>query len=245
MRAALIILLALLSPLPVGAQPRRFVESPAAPLYRDGMRLLTDEHWREAADTFERAIDLDANYALAFYGLGRARIGEKQYVAAVAALERCRAMYVEEAGARASRDMDATQRRRDRILELREYQRQLMSGPQRGATQLLAQQIQDQIADLELAMRDGIGDMTLRIPAFVSLSLGSAYFRRGSMLEAERAYRDALRANPSMGEAHNNLAVVLLMTGRAADAEKSIRDAERHGFKVSPQLKRDVRDAQR
>jgi tetratricopeptide (TPR) repeat protein len=245
MGAALIVLLAVMSSLPLGAQQRRYVESPAVPLYRDGMRLLTDEHWREAADTFERAIDADENYALAFYGLGRARIGEKQYVAAVAALERCRAMYLDEAGQRVSRDMDQTQRRRDRILELRDYQRQLMSGPQRASTQLLAQQIQDQIADLEFAMRDGIGDLTLRIPAFVSLSLGSAYFRRGSMEEAERAYRDALRANPRMGEAHNNLAVVLLLTGRAAEADKSIRAAERHGVKVSPQLKRDIRDAQR
>jgi Flp pilus assembly protein TadD len=92
-------------------------------------------------------------------------------------------------------------------------------------------------------LRDGIGDMTLRVPAFVSLSLGSAHFRRGSMVDAEREYRNALRANPKMGEAHNNLAVVLLVTGRVQDAQKSIRDAERFGYRVNPQLKEDIRTA--
>jgi tetratricopeptide (TPR) repeat protein len=224
---------------------RRYIESPAAPLYREGMELLSDEHWREAADTFERAIDLDESYALAFYGLGRARIGEKQFVAAVSALERCSALYLAVAGDRSTREMDLAQHRRDRIMELRDYLRQLLSGPQRTNTGLLAQQIQDQIDDLELATRDGVSDLMLRVPAFVSLSLGSAHFRSGAMTNAERAYRNAIAANPKMGEAHNNLAVVLLLTGRAADAEKSIKAAERNGFRVSPQLKQDIQIAMR
>src|SRR5206468_4387452 len=116
-------------------------------------------------------------------------------------------------------------------------------GPQSARRQLQAQQIQENIHDLELAMRDGIGDLTLRVPAFVSLSLGSAHFRRGSMADAEREYRNALRANAKMGEAHNNLAVVLLTTGRPEEAAKSIKDAERYGFRVNPRLKEEIQIA--
>ena len=95
MRAAVPIVLVVLVAVPgLHAGQRRYIESPAAPVFREGMKLLSAEHWREAADAFEQAIDLDQQYALAFYGLGRARIGEKQYVAAVNALERCAALFI-------------------------------------------------------------------------------------------------------------------------------------------------------
>jgi tetratricopeptide (TPR) repeat protein len=241
--AAPILLVTLLAGPTLHAAQRRYIESPAAPIFREGMKLLSAEHWREAADAFEQAIDLDDQYALAFYGLGRARIGEKQYVAAVHALERCAALFISQAAERTSQQMGTAQRRQDQILELREHLRYLQSGPQSARRQLQAEQIQQNIQDLELAMRDGIGDMTLRVPAFVSLSLGSAHFRRGSMADAEREYRNALKANPKMGEAHNNLAVVLLMTDRPEEARKSIKDAERHGYRVNPRLKEDIQTA--
>jgi tetratricopeptide (TPR) repeat protein len=244
MRSTTVGILVLLTTL-VGAQQRRYVESPAAAPYREGMKLLTNEYWDEAAELFEHAIDLDEEYALAFYGLGRARIGQKHYAAAVNALERCAALYREQANASASQKMDLAQRRQDQILELRDQLRDLSIGPQNARRQLQAQQVQDQIEDLERAMRDGIGDLTLRVPAFVSLSLGSAQFRKGSMADAEREYRSALKANPKMGEAHNNLAVVLLLTGRPQEADKSVRQAERYGFKVSSDLKADIRQAAR
>ena len=63
------------------------------------------------------------------------------------------------------------------------------------------------------------------------------------MAEAEREYRNALKANPKMGEAHNNLAVVLLLTGRPRDAEKSVKDAEKHGFRVPSAVKDDIKKA--
>ncbi len=243
-RAAAPVLLVVLLAVPaLHAAQRRYIESPAGPVFREGLKLLSAEHWREAADAFEQAIDLDEQYALAFYGLGRARMGEKQYVAAVHALERCAALFISQAAERTSQQMGTAQRRQDQILELREHLRYLQSGPPSARRQLQAEQIQQNIQDLELALRDGIGDMTLRVPAFVSLSLGSAHFRRGSMVDAEREYRSALKANAKMGEAHNNLAVVLLMTGRAEDARKSVKDAERYGYPVNPQLKDDIQAA--
>jgi tetratricopeptide (TPR) repeat protein len=246
MRAAAPVLLVVLLAVPgLHAAQRRYVESPAAPVFREGMKLLSAEHWREAADAFEQAIDLDQQYALAFYGLGRARMGERQYVAAVNALERCAALFISQTAERTSQQMGAAQRRQDQILELREHLRYLQSGPPSPRRQLQAQQIQENIQDLELALRDGIGDLTLHVPAFVSLSLGSAHFRRGLMADAEREYRNALRANPKMGEAHNNLAVVLLMTDRPEEAGKSIKDAERYGFRVNPRLKEDIKAAAR
>lgn len=240
--AAFAVAFALLAGYTVHAQ-RRFIESPAAPLYREGMRLLADEYWREAADRFERAIDLDAKYPLAFYGLGRARIGQKQYVAAVSALERCAALYREQAAGNSSEQMTIAQRRRDQIVELRDQLRYFQSGPQTVNRQAEAERILDMIRDLERDMHSGMSDFSVQVPAFVSLSLGSAYFRKGSMPDAEREYRNAITANPKFGEAHNNLAVVLLMTGRPHEAEKSVKDAEKNRFRVHSQLKDDIKRA--
>ena len=61
--------------------------------------------------------------------------------------------------------------------------------------------------------------------------------------QAEFEWKAALEVNPKLGEAHNNLAVVYLQTGRFAEAEAAIKAAEKAGFRVNPQLKEDVRKA--
>jgi Flp pilus assembly protein TadD len=61
--------------------------------------------------------------------------------------------------------------------------------------------------------------------------------------DAEREYRAALAVDPKLGEAHNNLAVVCMLTGRYGEAEQEIKAAEKSGFKVNPQLKEDLKKA--
>ena len=51
----------------------------------------------------------------------------------------------------------------------------------------------------------------------------------------------AIETKPSLGEAHNNLAVVYMLTMRKKEAENAVREAERAGFRVNPQLKEDIR----
>ena len=56
-------------------------------------------------------------------------------------------------------------------------------------------------------------------------------------------YRAAIEVDPKLGEAHNNLAVVYLQTGRFPEADVEITAAEKAGFRVNPQLKEDVKKA--
>jgi Flp pilus assembly protein TadD len=81
------------------------------------------------------------------------------------------------------------------------------------------------------------------VPPFVALALGSAYFRLDRLPDAERQFREALAADAKFGEAHSNLALVCLLTGRAAEAQSHVRLAEEAKFKVNPELKRQIRDA--
>lgn len=212
----------------------------AAGAYRQGLALLAHEYWAEAADAFARAIDLEPRFTLAYYGLGRARMGQKAFPAAVTALTRCRELFLSDLGTRAADQLAASHRRQDQILQLREALRERQAGPQTSGNQTIVRQLQDQLWDLETLNRTSL-ELQLRPPAFVSLSLGSAHFRAGQLAEAEAAYLDALNANPKMGEAHNNLAVVYLLTGRVAEADKAVARAERHGYPVSPQFKRDLK----
>jgi Flp pilus assembly protein TadD len=80
-------------------------------------------------------------------------------------------------------------------------------------------------------------------PPALSLALGSAYFRSGRLSDAEREYRAAIDVAPKMAESRNNLAVVLLLSGKPADAKEQIRLAEKAGFRVNEGLKQDVEKA--
>ena len=121
---------------------------------------------------------------------------------------------------------------------------QLQTGSQQGRqTQTRLGQLQEQRRQIQLDMQRG-ANITIEnsVPAFVSLALGSAYFRAGKFADAEREFKAAITADPKTGEAHNNLAVVYLETERFADAERAVAAAERAGYKVHPQLKKDIKD---
>ena len=58
------------------------------------------------------------------------------------------------------------------------------------------------------------------VPPWVSLALGSAYFRAERFEDAEREYKATIAADSKAGEAHNNLAVVYLRPAATTKPEK-------------------------
>ena len=105
------------------------------------------------------------------------------------------------------------------------------------------QQLDVQIGTLKEARHRPTTSGDAPTPAWLSLALGSAYFRANDTANAEQEYRQAIAVNPKLGEAHSNLAVLCLMSGRAKEAQDEIDAAEKAGFAVNPQLKADVRAA--
>ncbi|MND01135.1 hypothetical protein D3C83_200010 [compost metagenome] len=49
-----------------------------------------------------------------------------------------------------------------------------------------------------------------------------------------------MKVNSRLGEAHNNLAVLYMLTGRKKEAQQAVRSAEQARFRVNPQLKADI-----
>jgi Tfp pilus assembly protein PilF len=222
------------------AQPQLLRERARQP-YEVGVEQMRDEAFDAAAKSFEAAIAIDPTYDMAFYMLGRAHLARKQYAAAVYALIKCRDLHQAESTRVFADKQEGDRIRRERLQELE----RMISGLQLLRPQTF--RIQEQIRQLEERKRQiqdldrakGF-DSSRAVPAFVSLSLGSAYYRLGKLPEAEKAYVAAIAADKRIGEAHNNLAVVYMETGRYSEAEQAVKAAEAAGLKVQPDLKQEI-----
>jgi len=214
----------------------------AKPHVQTAWSFMREEAWADAANAFQRAIDIDRNHETAYYGLGLASMRLRKYSDAIGAYLKCRDLYQQQAGKQFSNRQEAQRYRQDRLTEIDEVIRQYQSGPQTAGTQDRLRQLQQQRRDIQEYINRG-SNMSVEnsVPAFVSLALGSAYFRTEQWAEAEREYKAAIASDPKSGEAFNNLAVVYLETGRIKEADESVKAAERAGYRVHPELKNAIK----
>lgn len=204
-----------------------------------------------AVESFEAAVQIHAGYADALYGLGKARMALQQYDAAVRALERSRDAYAHSGTEEAEYRVLANAARQNQINVLKRRLADLesptsssMSNGIPAAQNTEMQDVKQQIRTLQAERDSGPATGTLSpVPSFVSLTLGSAYFRTDRLRDAEREFRAALAVEPKFGEALSNLALVCLLTGRAEEAQSYVRVAEEAKFTVNPELKRRIREA--
>jgi tetratricopeptide (TPR) repeat protein len=240
-----VIAILLVAPLTALAQtPSPGARERARVPYRIGLDNFKVEAWDEAVKAFKEAVDIDPAFEMAYYMLGRTHMAQKKYADASTAYEKCRGLYQQQGGRQYA---NANERQRNRDTQLREIDEMIrlsQSQASLGRVQDAILQLQNRRREIEEAMSRGNTTMTLNlsIPAYVSMALGSAYFRMGKLAEAEKEYRAAIEADGKAGEAYSNLAVVLMETGRLDDAEKSIKAAENVGFKVHPQLKEEIKN---
>lgn len=212
---------------------------------REGQHLLASEQFEEAAQAFREAIRFDPLLTMAHYGLGQSQMALKQYPSAVIAFEGARDAFESRAADTVLRSFENEQARQDRVRSLRDRIRenqQMNLPPGSLAAQRRDQRVQQLEVEASFLERPSLTGVrsTPDIPPGILLALGSAHFRSGNLPAAEREYRAALAAQPKLGETRNNLAVVLLLTGRPAEASEQLKMAEEDGFKVSPGLRQDV-----
>ena len=213
--------------------------------YRLGQDAMRNERFDVAEQEFAKAGDIDPTLELAPYGLGQVYMATKRFHPAIVAFGKSREVFLANTVATAG-DEIAQQRRLTDYIKALEDQVSVYSQPGRNANnpmaQVYLQNLNLQITSMKAArMRTTSGPEP--VPAWISLALGSAYFRTDATADAEREYRAAIVVDPKLGEAHNNLAVVFLLTGRYPEAGAEITAAEKAGFKVNPQLKEDVKKA--
>lgn len=215
---------------------------------KEGQQLMALEKFEEAARAFRRAIELDPLLTLAHHGLGQAHMALRQYPAAVTAFRGARQAFLQQAATVVDRRLDSDRAREDRIRSLRDRisraGQESALAPTAGEMRQHELMVQQWEMELSLLQRGYTDPHAVpQTPAFISLALGSAHFRNRELADAEREYRAAIAARPGLGEGLNNLAVVLLLTGRPAEAQEQLRQAENAGFRVAPGLKKDIEAA--
>jgi tetratricopeptide (TPR) repeat protein len=207
-----------------------------------GWEYMRSEQFDSAVKAFQSAVETDPTFEMPWYGLGRAHLALKQFVSASSALERCRSLYEQQVGRKFTSQQEAQRYRQERLTEIDEMLRQVQSGPQTLQRADQVRQLQEQRRQIqEFITRGNSVTIENAVPAWVSLSLGSSYFRSGKLAEAERAFKAAAEADRRSGEALSNLAVVYLETGRSELALSTLESAKRTGFKVNPELEKAIR----
>jgi tetratricopeptide (TPR) repeat protein len=214
--------------------------------YENGRDLMAGEHFEEAVGEFQAAIDLDPLFTLAYFRKGQAHMTLKEYVLAERAFIGCREAHQQLAGLQLSNAEEFERRRDEEIEQLDNQQRLIESGQLSGSRSASKRNTQmgGRVSELRRNRRKGGGEAPA-LPAELSVSLGSAYFRQGKMDLAEKEWKTAAIANPKLGEAHNNLAALYLITAKLDDAEKELKLAEKAGYPVHPRLKGDIEKARK
>lgn len=245
MRHLIAAILIALAAAPAGAQtPREHIE--ATRHLRLGQENLRAEHWDKAETEFRAAIKLDPLLELAHYGLGQTHMALKRFTDAVQDFANCRDAFRQQVGNAATSKLQAEQRVLEQIQQLEDQKTQYTSKNYTAGASMQANavaRIDSMIGELRARRYTDVDGRQPPTPAWISLALGSAYFRSGAMADAEREYLETLKTDPKVGEAHNNLAVVYMLTARYPQAEAEVVAAEKAGFKVNPQLKEDIKKA--
>jgi Tfp pilus assembly protein PilF len=223
------------------AQVAETTRDRAKPSYETGLEQMRREAFDAAATSFKAAIDIDPSFEMAHYMLGRLRLMQRHYVASVQSLARARDLFAQQATERFTNKQEADSKRREMINDMTNVIAQLQQAPQNARVQEQIRQYTERRRQLQDLDRQLGLTPDQAVPGFVSLSLGSAYFRTGKLTEAEREYRAAIAADPRMSEAHNNLAVVYMETGRLDQAEETLKAAEKAGLPVSQALKEEIK----
>ncbi|HET7294944.1 MAG TPA: tetratricopeptide repeat protein [Vicinamibacteria bacterium] len=204
-----------------------------------GEERMTREAFEEAVREFRAAIALDPTLFLAHYGLGQACMALKRYPEAIEAYRGARDTILRQASLDQHARAELDRRRRDEIRELEDSLQHLRSGHVKQASPTSEMALEERIRVLKDADRGAL-ESAPRVPAELSLALGSAHYRLGQLEPAEREYRAAIAVEPGHGGAHNNLAVVCMMTGRLEEARDELERAEKAGFRVSSAFKKDL-----
>jgi tetratricopeptide (TPR) repeat protein len=202
--------------------------------YKRGEDRLKAEKFEEAAGEFQKAISIYPGFVLAHYGLGQSHMALKQYDDAVKAFSASRDAFYKLASMKVDdrmRALDTSQRMVD------EY-RNLTGVEGGGRTAKGIGERLNVLRDLEQVKRFDEGNP--EPPAEISLALAGAWFRSGKLDDAEKENKNALRARPDYGQAHNNLAVIYMMGDRIPEAQAELAAAEKAGFKLNPKLKDEV-----
>ena len=189
---------------------------------------------------------IDPEFEIPYYGLGRAHMALKNFNCRDhRATNAAASLYRAQAGRQFTNAQEAQRYRQDRITEIDEQIRQAAIGADdRRTRRIMLRQLQNVRRDIQENIQRG-NNMTIEssVPAWVSLALGSAYFRSGRSRDAEREYKATIAADSRAGRsAQQSRRRVSSRPDGSPKRLTSLQAAKKTGFKVNPELEKVIRD---
>ena len=178
---------------------------------------MANEQFEKAAEAYKAAIDKDPLLSVAHYQLGQAHMQLKRFASAIMAYQGCINSMESLHQLEQSNKFDVDKVRQETIRELRTE----LDSTSQKLDSLKRAVLEQRVKELEVERTTQGGPF--RPPAFVMLAIGSAHFRNGDRESAGTAWVAAVQSDPKLGEAHNNLAVYYMLSGRKADAENAVK----------------------
>ncbi|MDQ1352908.1 MAG: hypothetical protein QG657_3214 [Acidobacteriota bacterium] len=226
----------------------------ARQLYERGKQLLAEESFDRAEKSFKDCLEIFPKFSYAGYYLAQLYYHKKDYVTALAMVEKAKEDYDYISNYWVKYQLQYLEILRQQKMDLEEKIRDIKdiiatkNFKSRSPDMQMAEQkdLEGQQSRAELDLRDAEERIKNTIPTAPEMA-ASFYFLHGNILfklkkynSAYAQYLEAVRINPSFGNAYTNLANLNFMGRRYKEALSYLEKAEKCGAVVNPKFKKDI-----
>jgi tetratricopeptide (TPR) repeat protein len=219
----------------------------ANPLYLDGANQFAKGALDKAEKKLLAALAIMPEHADAYYVLAQIHLKRKELPQALDSITVAEKNYAANAQFHTFTYQQYLDRLRQQRQELEAQRTQIMdllsrqpAGSRNRSTNSQATQFIDQsIQQIDSRLSSPVPP-TFEVPAEYFYIHGNVFYQMGRPLDAAAQYREAIRLDPRLGSAYNNLALVLFSQGNYQEALDCLSKAEGTGVKINPDFKKAV-----
>jgi tetratricopeptide (TPR) repeat protein len=235
---------------------RKIVENfkRATPFYLEGAKQFAKGNLDKAEKKLLEALAIMPEHADVYYLMAQIQLRRKEFSKALASISTAEKNYAYIGKFQTFTHQQYLDRLRQQRQDLDEQRQRIQDAmsrlpplssaepaslQERGRAESAIQAITRTIQTIDTRLNSPIPP-TFEIPADYYFTHGNVLFQSGKRADAEAQYREAIRIDPTHGNAYNNLALVSFSLGKYQEALDCLVRAEASGVKINPDFKRAV-----
>jgi tetratricopeptide (TPR) repeat protein len=217
----------------------------ANPLYLEGSKQFAKGNLEKAEIKLSAALEIMPVHADASFVLAQLQLKRKEFSRALASIADAEKNF---ASISQFHNITYQQYLQDLRQKRQDLQEQLgrmedalrnVSSDQKGSLEEAMRGVSSSIQQIDLLLKSPV-PTAIEIPADYFYIHGNILYQIGMLDDAAARYQEALRRDPRLGNAYNNLALVSFSRGRYEDALNCLLRAEGAGVKINPEFKKTV-----